>query len=49
MTIENLVETMWLTRQQWPIKIMHDQGSELIVNGFKNTLIQSEYGIRAKI
>ena len=36
-TILNLVETTWLTKDPLPIEIMYDQGSEFIGREFRNT------------
>ena len=46
MTITNLVETMWLVRYPWPVEIKYDQGGEFLSHGFKNILIENEYGFK---
>ena len=44
--IANLVETMWLVRYPWPVKITYDQGGEFFDHNFKKILIEYEYGIK---
>ena len=39
-TIEKLVETMWLSRCPWPVEITYDQGGEFLGNEFKSSLIE---------
>ena len=46
-TTRNLAATTWLTRYPWPTEIRYNQGSEFIVHGFKNLLIQKEYIIKS--
>ena len=48
MTIDNLVETMWLVRYSSPVEITYDQDGELPSNEFKSSLIQQEYGVNTK-
>ena len=48
MTIENLVETMWMARYPWLVEITYDQRGELIGHEFKHSLIEDEYGIKIK-
>ena len=40
-SIENLVETMWLTIYNIPIQIMYDQGLELIGHEFRKPQIET--------
>ena len=47
-TIANLAETTWLVRYPWLVEITYDQGGELLVHKFKNSLIDNEYGIKTK-
>ena len=44
--ITDLVETERISRYPWPMKIMCGQGSEFIVNYFKNTFTHCEYRIK---
>ena len=46
-SITNLVETMWLSRNPRPIEIPYDQRSEFIGHEFKKSLIEIEGGITA--
>ena len=39
-SIENLVENMWMSRYPIPMEITHDQGSEFIFNDFSKYLIE---------
>ena len=47
-TIEDLVETTWMSRYPIPIEIMYDQGTEFICPKFRKSLIKDEYRITAK-
>ena len=46
MKIANLVKTMWLVRNLWPVEVTYDQGGEFIGQEFKNDLIEREYGTK---
>ena len=46
--LANLVETMWLVRYPWSVKITYYQGGELLGHELKNSLIEQEYGIKTK-
>ena len=48
MTIENLVENMWLVRYPWPVEITYDQGEDLLGHKFKSGLIEQENRISKK-
>ena len=47
-SIENLVETVWISRFSIPMKIMYDQGSKFIDHELRKSLIEIEYGVTAK-
>ena len=47
--IANLVEQIWLTRYPRPITCTMDRGGEFIGDEFKNTLLTTTYGIKARV
>ena len=47
-TMENLVETTWLSIYPRPMEITYDQGSEFIGRELLKYLLEMEYGITAK-
>ena len=48
MMTANLEETTWLVRYPQTVEITYDGGGELLIHGFKNSLIEEEYGINTK-
>ena len=46
--IVNLAETMWMVWYPWTVEITYDQGGELLGHKIKNSLMENEYGIKAK-
>ena len=41
MEVANLVETTWLVRYPWPVKITYYLGGEFLGHKFKNRLIEN--------
>ena len=44
----NLVVASWLIRYLWTVEITFGQGAEFVDHKFKNTLTETEYGIKEK-
>ena len=47
-TISNLIETKYISKQTCPTEITNNKGSEFIGHEFKNYLISKEYDIKIK-